>query len=112
MDGRPRVPNSDKLNIAELGSGFYQVTAFYGYMESPSVPRVFALATGQGLDIPLAESSYFLGREKLIVNGEFHKMQRWRAHLFSFLSRNAYDASAFFEIPEDRVIEVGIRLTI
>ncbi len=107
----PRVPNSDKLNIVELGSGFYQVTAFYGYMESPNVPKIFALAKGQGLDIPLLESSFFLGREKLIVNGN-HYMSRWRAHLFSFLSRNAYDASAFFEIPEDRVVEVGIRLTI
>jgi KUP system potassium uptake protein len=107
----PRVPNNDKLNIVELGSGFSQITAFYGYMESPSVPRILALAKGQGLDVPLQESSFFLGREKLIVNGNRH-MYRWRAHLFSFLSRNAYDASAYFEIPEDRVIEVGIRLTI
>ena len=97
--------------IVELGSGFHQVTAFYGYMESPSVPKIFALAKGQGLDIPLNKSSYFLGREKLIINGN-QQMNRWRAHLFSFLSRNAYDASAFFEIPEDRAIEVGIRLTI
>ncbi len=107
----PRVPNRDKLKIVELGSGFHQITAYYGYMESPNVPKIFALANGQGLDIPLTESSFFLGREKLIVNGN-HLMKRWRAHLFSFLSRNAYDASAFFEIPEDRVIEVGIRLTV
>ncbi len=107
----PRVPNMEKLKIDELGSGFYQVTAYYGYMESPSVPKLLALAKGQGLDIPIETSSFFLGREKLIVDGG-HRMYRWRAHLFSFLSRNAYDASAFFEIPEDRVIEVGIRLTV
>jgi len=107
----PRVSNYDKLNIIELGSGFYQITAFYGYMESPSLPKIIALAKGQGLDIPLNESSFFLGREKLIINGG-DNMQRWRAHLFSFLSRNAYDASSFFEIPEDRVIEIGIRLTL
>ena len=107
----PRVPNKDKLHIDDLGSGFHQVTASYGFMESPSVPKALALAAGQGLEVPVEQASYFLGREKLVVNG-LRKMSRWRAHLFSFLSRNSYDASTFFEIPEDRVIEVGIRLTI
>jgi len=106
----PRVPNKDKLTIVKLGSGFSQVTASFGYMESPSVPTVLTLAQGQGLDIPLRESSFFLGREKLTTNGQ--QMTRWRAHLFSFLSRNAYDASAFFEIPEERIIEVGIHLAV
>jgi KUP system potassium uptake protein len=107
----PRVPNTDKLHIEDLGSGFHQVTASYGFMESPSVPRALALAFGQGLEVPIDETSYFLGREKLVVNAN-RRMSRWRAHLFAFLSRNAYDASTFFEIPEDRVIEVGIRLTV
>ncbi len=108
----PRVPNVDKLLIEDLGSGFHQITASYGFMESPSVPRVLELASGQGLDdVPLDQTSYFLGREKLVVNSG-RQMSRWRAHLFAYLSRNASDASAFFEIPEDRAIEVGIRLTV
>ncbi|MCD6248881.1 MAG: potassium transporter Kup [candidate division Zixibacteria bacterium] len=107
----PRVPNKDKLHIEDLGSGFHQLTATYGFMESPNVPSVLALALGQGLEVPIDQTSYFLGREKLVVNSN-RPMSRWRAHLFAFLSRNAYDASTFFEIPEDRVIEVGIRLTI
>ncbi len=107
----PRVPNKDKLLIEDLGSGFHQITASYGFMESPSVPKILELASGQGLDIPQDSVSYFLGREKLVVNSK-RQMSRWRAHLFAFLSRNASDASAFFEIPEDRAIEVGIRLTV
>ncbi len=77
----PRVPNMEKVKVVELGSGFYQVTAFYGYMESPSVPKLLALAKGQGLDAEIDTSSFFVGREKLIVNGG-HQMFRWRAHLF------------------------------
>jgi len=107
----PRVPNKDKLHIEDLGSGFHQITASYGFMESPSVPQALALAVGQGVDLPIEQASFFLGREKLVVNAN-RKMSRWRAHLFAFLSRNAYDASTFFEIPEDRAIEVGIRLTV
>ncbi len=107
----PRVRNRDKLQIEDLGSGFHQITASYGFMESPSVPNVLSLAVGQGLELPIDQASFFLGREKLVVNPEMH-MSRWRANLFAFLSRNAYDASSFFEIPEDRVIEVGVRLSI
>jgi len=107
----PRVPNKDKLQIEDLGSGFHQITASYGFMESPSVPKTLALAAGQGLDIPTDQTSFVLGREKLVVDAH-NKLSRSRAYLFSFLSRNAYDASTFFEIPDDRVIEVGIRLTI
>ncbi len=107
----PRVPNNDKLQIEDLGSGFHQIVASYGFMESPNVPQVLALAGGQGLEVPINEASFFLGREKLVVNGD-RRISRWRAHLFVFLSRNAHDASTFFEIPEDQAIEVGIRLTI
>jgi KUP system potassium uptake protein len=78
-------------------------------MESPTVRHVLMLLSGQGLKIDIDQASYFLGREKLIVGTE-GEMSRWRAHLFVFLSRNAEDASAYFGIPEDRAIEVGIRL--
>ncbi len=107
----PRVPNKDKLKIEDLGLGFHQVTAFYGFMESPSVPNVLALAAGQGLYVPIEQTSFFLGREKLIISTDRH-MSRWRAHIFIFLSKNAYDASSFFDIPGERVVEVGIRLGI
>jgi KUP system potassium uptake protein len=107
----PRVPNKEKLQIEDLGSGFHQIIASYGFMESPSVPHALALVSGQGLDVSVDKISYFLGREKLIV-GTDGQMSRWRARIFVFLSNNAYDASTYFEIPEDRAIEVGIRLNI
>lgn len=107
----PRVPNVDKLEIESLGSGFHQITARYGFMESPSVPRILELAKGQGLELPNGDTSFFLGREKLVRRDE-SAMSRWRSRLFMYLSRNAYDASAYFGIPENQVIEVGIRLPI
>jgi len=107
----PRVPNKDKLHIDDLGSGLYQWTAYFGFMESPSVPQVLALAQGLGLNFRMEDTSFFLGREKLVFNGG-RQMGRWRAHLFAFLSRNAYDASLYFGIPEERVMEVGVRLGI
>ena len=105
----PRVPNQDKLQIEDLGSGFRSIVASYGFMESPSVPKVLALAKGQGLDIPMDQTSFFLGREKLVLSDP-PRIARWRAHLFFFLSRNAHDASDYFEIPHEQIMEVGVRL--
>lgn len=107
----PRVPNLEKIEFAKHGSGFYHVVAYYGFMETPSVPKILDLLKGQGLDIPIMETSFFLGREKLILDDKKY-FSRWRAHMFSFLSRNSYDASTYFSIPENRVIEIGIRLNI
>ena len=106
----PRVPNEAKLQIEDLGSGFHEITASYGFMESPSVAHALELAKGQGLDVPLEEASFFLGREKLVI-GDDRQMSQWRTSLFAFLSKNAYDASAYYGIPPNRVMEVGIRLT-
>ncbi|MFH2035980.1 MAG: potassium transporter Kup [Candidatus Zixiibacteriota bacterium] len=107
----PRVPNIEKVKTEKLGSGFYNIVASYGYMESPSVPKIIALMHGQGVEFPIDETSFFLGREKLIWDKD-HYFSRWRAHLFAFLSRNAYDASSYYEIPQEQVIEVGVRLKI
>ncbi len=107
----PRVPNKDKLQIDKLGNGFYRITVYHGFMEDPSVPMALSLAHGQGLDFPLDETSFFLGREKLI-SGQGELMCHWRSNLFSFFSRNAYDASAYYGIPQEQIMEVGVRLKI
>lgn len=107
----PRVPNQEKVRVDKLGAGLFRITASFGFMESPSVPLVLSLAKGQGTDFPVEETSFFLGREKLGW-AEDRGLSRWRAHLFAFMSRNAYDASSFFNIPEAQVVEIGIRLAI
>jgi KUP system potassium uptake protein len=107
----PRVPNMEKLKIDDLGSGFHRITVSVGFMEYPNVPQALVLARGQGVDFPLEETSFFLGREKLVWE-QGNGITRWRAHLFAFLSRNAYDASSFFDIPQEQVMEVGVRLKI
>ena len=74
-------------------------------------PEVMRLLKAQGLDLDPMQLTYVLGRESLVL---IHKkpMSLWRKQLFSFMSRNAYDASKFFHIPTNRVIEVGIQVEI
>ena len=105
----PWVPNFEKVAFNKLGGGLYQLRAFYGFMEEPTIEKILMLAREQGFDCKLEHVSFFLGREKLIIS-DHPRMGRWRSSLFIFLSQNALDAAAYFKIPTDQVIEVGVQL--
>lgn len=107
----PRIPNLDKVKTEKLGGGFYRIEAKYGFMEDPHLNTVLSLACGQGLNLDPEKTSFYIGRENLII-GKIPTMSRWRAGLFVFMSRNAANVSTFFSLPVDRVIEIGIRLEI
>jgi KUP system potassium uptake protein len=105
----PRVPNLEKIETEKLQSGINLIIAHYGFMETPKIETILVLARDKGVEIDLATASFFLGRLKLVI-GKEPKMGRWRSNLFLFLANNAMDASAYFSIPSDQVIEVGIQL--
>ncbi len=105
----PRVPNLEKIETEKLPSGIHLIIAHYGFMETPKIENILVLAREKGVEIDLESASFFLGRLKLVI-GEEPKMSRWRSNLFLFMSNNAMDASAYFNIPSDQVIEVGIQL--
>jgi KUP system potassium uptake protein len=80
-------------------------------MEDPPLDKVLTLAREQGLDLDPQATSYYIGRENLVM-AKTSAMAHWRANLFIFMSRNATDATSFFSLPADQVIEVGVRLEI
>jgi len=104
----PRVPSFEKIEAEKLLNGFYRIIAHHGFMETPTIETILTLAREKGVEIKLETASFFLGREQLIL-GKKPKMSRWRSNLFIFLSRNSMDASSFFEIPSNQVIEVGVQ---
>jgi len=105
----PRVPNFEKIDTEKLSlSGFYKITAHHGFMETPKIETILALAREKGVEFKLESTSFFLGRVKLII-GDKPKMSLWRSSLFIFLSKNSMDASSFFGIPSNQVIEVGVQ---
>jgi KUP system potassium uptake protein len=105
----PEVEDDERLKVTPLEHGFFRVTAAYGFMETPNVPRVLAMSERFGLRARPSETSYFLGRERLIPTGR-SRMIRWRKKLFSILSRNARSATEFFGIPPNRVVELGAQI--
>ncbi|MEJ5329430.1 MAG: potassium transporter Kup [Desulfobaccales bacterium] len=102
----PYVRPQERLALTDLGYGFYRLVASYGFMETPRVPEIIALANAQGLDLDIYSTSFYLGRESLLPTGP-GRMARWRKALFIFLSRNAWNVATFFDIPPNRVVELG-----
>ncbi|HET7754315.1 MAG TPA: potassium transporter Kup [Anaeromyxobacteraceae bacterium] len=109
----PSVPDGERVQVNELGHGFFQVVAEYGFMETPDVPALLASIKARRLAPALRlepmQVSYFLGRETLLPGGP-SKMARWRKRLFIVMSRNAQTASAFFGLPPNRVVELGAQI--
>jgi KUP system potassium uptake protein len=105
----PEVPPNERVVVKDLGHGFFQVSAFYGFMQTPNVLDILNCCKERGLLTEPQMVSYYLGRETLLTTGK-SGMARWRKMLFAFLSRNARPATAFFRIPPNRVIELGIHV--
>jgi KUP system potassium uptake protein len=110
----PAVPEAERVTVRELGSGFYQVIARYGFMETPDVPGMLdslprSPTAGPKLKLVPMETTYYLGRETLLPSGPA-KMATWRKRLFIVMSRNAQTASSFFGLPPNRVVEMGAQI--
>jgi KUP system potassium uptake protein len=106
----PEVSDERRVTIEPLGSNFFRVTLRYGFSEEPDVPAALALARGRGLPIDKDDITYFLGRETLLAAARHSGMARWREALFSLMSKNAMRATAFFKIPPERVVELGMHV--
>ncbi|MES1953343.1 potassium uptake protein, Kup system [Salinisphaera hydrothermalis EPR70] len=106
----PRVPAADRMEIEDLGRGFYRMQVYYGFMQAANVPVALRFAEEYGLDVDLDQTTYYVGRETLIPTADVPGMMVWRERLFAYMSRNAMPATAYYLIPSDRVVELGLQI--
>ena len=107
----PHVSREQRIAVRELGQGVFDVVLSYGFMEDPDVPEALVLACERGLSLDADDITYFLGRETLIVT-KAPGMAMWRERLFVLMARNAVRATAFFRLPPERVVELGVQVEI
>jgi len=105
----PEVDASERVKVEPLGENFYRVIARYGFMETPDVPEIMECCEAAGIHAKPNQTSYYLGRERLIPRGK-SGMMSWRKKLFIFLSRNSRSATEFYGIPPNRVVELGTQI--
>jgi len=105
----PYVPPSDQVEVQSLGYGVYSVRVQYGFMQDPDVPSALLMARELGVELDVEDLTYFLGRETIIVT-QRPGMAAWREKLFVVMARNAVRATAFFHLPPERVVELGVQV--
>ncbi len=111
IEDKPFVTKGNRLLINDLGKSFYRVKVFYGFMQTPDVPAALDLCAPLGLSFDMMDTTFFTSRA-LIVSAPTPGMMKWRELLFIMMSKNAMNATEFFKIPTNRVIEMGTRIEI
>ena len=110
-ENTPRVPVADRVSIEPLGKLFTRILIRFGFAETPNIPKALALARKQGLSFDIMSTSFFLSR-RAVRSDPKSGMPTWQDRLFIVLAKNADDASSYFGLPTDRVVEIGTQVTV
>ncbi len=105
----PQVTGDDRVTVESFGHGVYNVRVQYGFMQDPDVPEALEIARTKGVAIDADDLTFFLGRETIIVTNR-PGMAVWREKLYVLMARNALRATAFFRLPTERVVELGVQV--
>jgi KUP system potassium uptake protein len=107
----PRVETKDRVQMETISDKFMRLVLRFGFMERPNVPRALAIARKQGWQFDIMSTSFFLSRRSVRPDPR-SGMSPWQDQLYIFLAHNADDASSYFQLPTDRVVEIGTQVTV
>jgi len=107
----PTAEPDERVAVEALGNAFYKLTLRFGFAEDPDVPEAIEAIRSCGLPFELMDTTFFLSRESIVATDR-PGMALWRDRLFVFMARNATPATAFFQIPGNRLIELGTQVEI
>jgi KUP system potassium uptake protein len=107
----PYVPEAEQVKVTDLGHQCYQLSVYYGFKDEPDIPKALALCECLGLPFEMMETSFFIARQT-VISAPGSGMATWREHLFVTMSRNARGAADYYQIPPNRVIELGTQVEI
>ena len=111
----PYVVESERVKVQSLGHECYQVDVHYGFKDERDIPHALQLCAGQGLEIEMMGTSFFIARQNVVprVGSTIGRnMANWREALYATMSRNARDAADYYRVPSNRVIELGTQVEI
>jgi len=107
----PHVNTEETIYIENPTEGFYRVIANFGFMDNANIQQIIDILNKKGIKVKMENTTFFLGRELLVVKDK-SGLIRLRKKLFVLLSRNSQRVTEFFNIPTDRVFEVGSQIEI
>jgi KUP system potassium uptake protein len=109
----PFVPVEDRVQFERIVDGFYKLEAWYGFKEQPDIDEILgACQLRNNMSFDVMDTSFFLSRDTVVPRADHPGMAMWRDHVFAWMSRNATRATDFFNIPANRVVELGTHIEI
>jgi KUP system potassium uptake protein len=110
----PRVRDEERVVVTPIAEGITRIELRFGFMEQPNVPKGLetAIAREQIAKFDLAKVIYYTGHETIIPSGRRSGLVRWREELFAFMHHNAQRPGAYFQIPSNQIMEIGIEFEI
>jgi KUP system potassium uptake protein len=108
----PYVNDDERITLKDLGSNIYVVRAIYGFKETPDMASILRLIEHHfNMHFDMMNTSFFLSRDT-IVPSPTPGMALWRERLFCWMYQNAGRQSDFFNIPANRLVELGAKVEI
>ena len=111
MVEEPWVAPEEQAKVIPLGHNCFQIYIYYGFKDEPDIPKVLAYCEKDGLVFELLDTSFFIARQT-VISTPGAGMAPWREHLYVAMSRNARGAADYYQIPTNRVIELGTQVEI
>lgn len=109
----PHIPLEDSLVLQDLGNNIFRINILAGFKDSPDVPATLQYCYERGMDFdPVNQASFFLSKESIVPLKEKEGMAYWREWLFAVMKNNSSNAGSYYQIPSDRICEIGVRYEI
>ena len=111
-ESKPRVHWPDLMTVVREGDSVWRVTAHFGFMQRPDIPRLLAAAQKKGCEVPLDDVTYYVGHEIIVHRERGAVLPVWQEKLFAAMVRNATHVTDYFQLPSEQVVEIGRQISI
>jgi KUP system potassium uptake protein len=111
FDEAPRVPDDERIEVMRGANGIVKIMSHFGYREEPDVDLVLRLAARKGVACTIGQTSFFTSKPTL-VSVSRRGLFGWRRSLFGWMLQNSTSVANYFNLPPDRVVELGTQVAI
>ena len=111
-ESKPRVHWPDLMSVVEEGENLWRITARFGFMQRPDIPRLLEEAGQRGCAVRLDDVTYYVGHESILHRRHGPAMPHWQERIFGAMVRNASHVTDYFRLPGEQVVEIGRQISI
>jgi KUP system potassium uptake protein len=111
-ESKPRVHWPELMSVVKESENFWRVTAHFGFMQRPDIPRLLQEAQGRGCSVKLDDVTYYVGHENILHRQRGAALPHWQERIFATMMRNASHVTDYFRLPSEQVVEIGRQISI